>query len=81
MSLTKCLPTDSPFRKMKNACYFTLKVIFVVKYLNICPNVLGHAGKRLQKKARLIPKFMRSSTGKQVTAIHILPNTSRKTEI
>ena len=66
---------------MKNACYFTVKVIFVVKYLNICPNVFGHIGKHLEKKAWLIPKFMRSSTGKQVTAIHILPNTSRKTEI
>ena len=26
---------------------------------------------------RLIPKFMRSQTGQQITAMHILPNISR----
>ena len=30
------------------------------------------------KKLRLISKFMTSHTGKHITAIHILPNISRK---
>ena len=32
--------TESPFKMMKNAFYFTLKALFVLKYLNFCLDIL-----------------------------------------
>ena len=38
---------------MKNAFYFTLKAICVLRYLNVCADFLGHAGKLLGEKAKV----------------------------
>ena len=59
---------------MKNAFYIILKVLFVLKIFNFCPDFFGHAGKRL-----VISNFMTSQTGKLIVTIHILPNISRST--
>ena len=36
---------------IKNAFYFTLKTLFVLKIFNFCTDFFGHVGKRLAKKA------------------------------
>ena len=59
---------------MKNAFYIILKVLFVFKIFNFCPDFFGDAGKRL-----VISNFMTSQTGKPIVTIHILPNISRST--
>ena len=48
-----------------------------LRYLNFCPDFFGHEGKQLDKKLRLILKFLTSSTGKQIITKLILPNISR----
>ena len=48
---------------MKIAFYVTLKALFVLKYLNFCPDFFGNVEKRLDKKARLISKFIRHKPG------------------
>ena len=47
-----------------------------LKYLNFCPNFFGHVRKPLDKKPKVISKFMMSWTGKQMITILILPNIS-----
>ena len=37
----------------------------------------GHVGKRFDKKAKVILKFMTSQTGQQIITIHLLPDISR----
>ena len=37
---------------MKNAFYFILKPLFVLKIFNFFPDILSHVGKRLDKKAK-----------------------------
>ena len=49
---------------MKNAFCFIWKVVFVLKIFKFCPNIFGHVVKWLDKKNKLISKFMTSSTRK-----------------
>ena len=45
---------------MKNAFYYTLKALFVLKTFNFCLDVLGMYKKGLIRKIRLISNFMTS---------------------
>ena len=54
----------------ENAFNFTLKALFALKIF--CPNFSGDSLIRM-----LISKFVTSQTGKEITAIYILPNISR----
>ena len=63
---------------MKNAFYFMLKGLFILKTFKVLSWVLGHEGKGLIRKLRLISKFMASQTSKQTITIHILPNISQE---
>ena len=66
-------------KKMKNAFYSTLKALFVLKIFKfLCPDFFGHVEKGLGQKLRLISKFNKLSSGKQIITIHTLPNISRK---
>ena len=38
---------------MKNAFYFILKALLIVRFLNFCPQFLGHVEKELDKKAKV----------------------------
>ena len=49
-----------------------LKTLFVLAIFIFCPDFFGLVGKRLDKKLRLILKFMTSQTGKQIIIIHTL---------
>ena len=51
---------------VKNAFYFLLNALFV----------LGYVQKRLDKRAKVNSKFMKSQTGQQIITIHILLNIS-----
>ena len=62
---------------IKNAFYLTLKAIFVLKVIKFCLNILVRQKNGLIKKMRLILKFMTPQPGKQIIAIHILPNISK----
>ena len=55
---------------IKNASCFTIKALFILKFLVMKEN-------DLIRKLRLISKPMTSSTGKRIITIHILPNISR----
>ena len=54
----------------ENAFNFTLKALFALKIF--CPNFSGDSLIRM-----LLSKFVTSQTGKEITAIYILPNISR----
>ena len=71
--LRQYLATESPLKMMKNAFYFTLKVLFVLKISKFLSWLFGHVSKRLIKKVRLISIFMTSQT----IVKHILHNISR----
>ena len=45
--LRQCLATGSPVKLMKNAFYYTLKALFVLKIFKLLSWVFGHVGKRL----------------------------------
>ena len=45
--LRQFLASQSPLKKMKNAFYFTLKAIFILKIFNFLFWHFGHVGKRL----------------------------------
>ena len=61
---------------MKNAFYFILKALFVLKIFKFCPEVLVMQKKDLIRRLRLITKFV-SQARKQIVAIRILPSISR----
>ena len=42
---------------MKNAFYFVLKGLFILKIFKFCPDFLGHAGTRLDQKTKVNFKF------------------------
>ena len=75
--LRQFLATKSPLKTMKNAFYFVLKPLFVLKILRFLSWLFGHVEKHLIRKIRLISKFMTSQPGKQTIAMHLLPNISR----
>ena len=43
---------ESPLKWLK-CFFFFLKVLFVLKILNFCPNIFGLVGKGLDKKAKV----------------------------
>ena len=45
--LTQFLAVETPLKIMKNAFYFTLKVLFVFQFLL---RIFGYVGRRLDKK-------------------------------
>ena len=55
---------ESPLKMMKNAFYFILKPLFVLKIFKILSRLFGH-------------DFLTSQIGLQTIAIHILPNISQ----
>ena len=61
----------------KNAFYFTLKALFVLKAFKFCLDYLAMYKKCLIREMRLISKFMASQPGKQAIAVHVLSNISR----
>ena len=62
---------------MKNAFYFVLKALFVLGIFTFLSWLFGCVEKRLNKKAKVISKFMTSKTGQQIITIYMLPNISR----
>ena len=71
--LGQFLANESPIKMLKNAFYFTFKVISFSRYLNFCLDFLVMYKNGLIRKIRLISKFMTSQPRKETTAIHILP--------
>ena len=62
---------------MKNAFYFILKAVFVLKIFKFLSSLFGHIEKTAWlEKIRLISKFIMSQLGKQRIIIYILPNIS-----
>ena len=74
--LIKFLAAESPLKMMENAFYFTLKALFVLKYLNLFFDFLFVWKNRLIRKISLISKFVTSQLGYQTIAIHMLTNIS-----
>ena len=54
---------------MKNALYFTLEALFVLKIFKFLSSLFGHVEKRLDWKDEV--NFKASQSGKQTVAIHI----------
>ena len=76
--LKQFLASESPLKMLKNAFYFTLKPPFVPKYLNFCLDFSSMPKKSLIRKIKLIRKFMMSQHRKQIIAVHIFSNLSRR---
>ena len=51
--LRQFLATENSFKMMRNALYFTLKVLFVRKTFKFLLSLFGHAGERLDKYAKI----------------------------
>ena len=63
-SLRQFLAIESSLKMMKNAFYFTLKVLFVFKIFKFLSCLFGLVQKRLDKKKNtLVSKFMTSQPG------------------
>ena len=62
---------------MKNAFYFILKALFVLKIFQFLSRPFGHVEKRLDYKDKFNFKIMTSQPAFQIIAIHILPNISQ----
>ena len=60
------MATESPLKMMKNAFYFTLKALFVLKIFKFLSVLFDYVEKRLDRKIRLIAKFVTSQPGKQL---------------
>ena len=71
--LTQLLTAGSPLKMMRNAFYFGLKALFVLKIFVLT----FWSCRKTTWLERLISKFMTSQPGKQIIAIHMLPNISR----
>ena len=66
-----------PLKMMKNAFYFILKALSILKIFKFLPKLFGQIGKRASKKAMNNFKIYASHSGQQITTVHILPNISR----
>ena len=55
--LRQLLATESSLKMMKNAFYFTLKALFVLKIFKFLSWFFGHVTKRLDKKDKVNFKF------------------------
>ena len=58
--LRQFLATERFLKMMKNAFYFTLKALPVLKILKCLSSIFGHVENGLIRKIRLILKFMTS---------------------
>ena len=65
---------EIPLKMMKNAFYFILKALFVLKIFKFFRSCRKNG---LIRKIRLTSKFMTSQPGSQTIAIHILPDISQ----
>ena len=55
---------ESPLQMTKNAFYFILKALFILKVFNFLSGVFGHLKKRLDfRTIKLISKFVTSQPG------------------
>ena len=61
---------------MKNAFYFTLKALFVLKIFKFLFWLFGHAAKRFDKKEKVNLTFYDVTAFSQTIVIHILSNIS-----
>ena len=55
--LRQFLAIESPLKMMKNAFYFTLKALFVLKIFKFLSWIFGHVAKRLDKEDKVNFKF------------------------
>ena len=62
---------------IKNAFYFILKPLFVLKIFNFFPDILSHVGKRLDKKAKANFKIYDVIKWEKIFTKRILPNIPR----
>ena len=62
---------------MKNAFYFTLKALFILKIFKFCLDFLVIKENGLIRKIKLFSKSLTSQPGQQTITIHILTNISR----
>ena len=62
---------------MKNAFYFTLKALLVLKIIKFLYRLFAHVKNDLIRKIRLISEFMTSKPGYQTIETQILNNISR----
>ena len=67
---------ESPLKMIKNAFYFILKALFVLKIFKFLSRFFGHVGKTTWLEW-LTSKLMTSQPGLQTIAMHILPNISQ----
>ena len=65
---------------MKNAFYFVLKALFILKIFKFCPDFLGHAGTRLDKKTKVNFKIYAIINWEKIITIYILSNISRNNQ-
>ena len=57
LGLRQFLANENSLKMMRNAFYFMLKALFVLKIFTILSWRFGYVEKRLDKKLWLIPKF------------------------
>ena len=58
---------------MKNACYFTLKALFILKIFKLLFDFFIMQRNKLVRKFRLILTYMRSQPGKKTITVHYCP--------
>ena len=75
--LRESLTTESPLKIMKNAFYFTLKLIFALKIFWFLSSLFGHIEKQLNYKHEVNFKFYDVTVWEKTIAVTILPNISR----
>ena len=74
--LSYILATESPLKMMKNAFYFTLKALFVLKIFKFLPWLYGgHVEKRLDQK-EVDFKIYDVTTWLKIITTHLLTNIS-----
>ena len=61
LCLRQFLITEIPLKMMKNAFYLMLKALLFSRHLHFCSD-FGYLEKRLDKKTKVIFKFMTSQT-------------------
>ena len=59
-----------------HAFYFMLKALFVIRRFKFSSWLFGYERKRLYKKAKVNLRIYKLQTGRQMFALHILPNIS-----
>ena len=72
LGLKQLLATESSLKMMKNAFYFTLKALFILKIFKFSSWLFGHVAKPLDKKGQVNFKFYDN---------HNLFNNNRNTHI